>query len=146
MSVSRGDTAAGVPTAVRAGPVGVHKDQTILVAAKQKGWWVYIASGNIGTRNADETQKPVGSSRVCEGCGQRKLVDLNRRAGPPSGGPVCSIRSEARRKVVLPGSGPTNLHYRNLSGKTVRFVLEILSEIELDLEFAARPPIAFKFA
>ena len=31
----------------------------------------------------------------------------NERAGPPSGGPVRSIR----KNHVLPGSGPTDLHY-----------------------------------
>ena len=79
------------------------EDQTILVC------FVSVPGPDI-TRQ----QKPAsllhshhaGSSRKCEGCGQR-----SERAGPPSGGPVRSIR----KNIVLPwaGSGPTDLHYRD---------------------------------
>ena len=42
------------------------------------------------------------------------------RAGPPSGRPVCSIR----KNIVLPGSGPTDLHYGK-NGYVLAATLEV---------------------
>ena len=65
----------------------------------------------IGTRNAESLSARAGSVRdVDNGNGGSE------RAGPPSGGQVRSIR----KNIVLPGSGPTDLHY----GKKVTFHCE----------------------
>ena len=67
-------TAEAPPDAAwRSEAVGVIEDQTILVAVQKAGEF-FDAPGDIGTslRNADEARAPVGSSRECEGCGQRK--------------------------------------------------------------------------
>ena len=67
MSVSRGD--APDPAEVGAGgrPRGSDDPGGCAKAAGFLQRLVYI-----GTRNAEETREPVGSSRECEGCGQRK--------------------------------------------------------------------------
>ena len=51
--------------------VGVHEDQTMLAATQKAGGFLQRLV-YIGTGNAEETREPAGSSRECEGCGQRK--------------------------------------------------------------------------
>ena len=99
VSVSRGDAPDG-----RSARVGVPEDQTILVAAQRlqgfrSGWYI----SEPGTlRKHESLSARAGSVRdVDNGNGGSE------RAGPPSGGPVRSIR----KNIVLPGSGPTDLHY-----------------------------------
>ena len=91
VSVSRGDAPDR-----RSARVGVHEDQTILVAAQRlqgfrSGWYI----SEPGTLKKHESLSArAGSVRdVDNGNGGSK------RAGPPSGGPVRSIR----KNIVLPG-------------------------------------------
>ena len=74
----------------------VHEDQAILVAVQRLECF-FMRLVYIGTRKADETREPVGSSdgsvrEVDNGNGGSDL------AGPPSGGLVRSIR----KNIVLP--------------------------------------------
>ena len=99
VSVSRGDASDR-----RSARVGVHADQTTLVAAQRlqsfrSGWYI----SEPGTlKKHDSLSARAGSVRdVDNGNGGSK------RAGPPSGGPVRSIW----KNIVLPGFGPTDLHY-----------------------------------
>jgi hypothetical protein len=62
-------------------------------------------AGPIKGRRLRTRDARLGPSRESEGCGQR--TGRIERAGPPPGGPVRSIR----KNNVLPGSGPTDLHY-----------------------------------
>ncbi len=62
-------------------------------------------AGLIKGRRLRTRDARLGPSRESEGCGQ--LTGRIERAGPPPGGPVRSIR----KNNVLPGSGPTDLHY-----------------------------------
>ena len=76
VSVSRGD--ASDRRLVGSARVGVHRHVTRI----RRSWWLrkrlevfcscwyYVVY--IGTRNAEETREPVGSSRECGGCAQRK--------------------------------------------------------------------------
>ena len=68
----------------------------------------------IGCRGAPNIKGPArhkhrlpvpGQAGNVWGCGQG--TERRERAGPPPGGPVRSIR----KNNVLPGSGPTDLHY-----------------------------------
>ena len=58
MSESRRDASDQRPARV-----GVHEDQTILVAAQKAGGFCH-APGNIGTRNADEKKDESLSARA----------------------------------------------------------------------------------
>ena len=64
VSVSRGDASDRRPARV-----GVHKDQTILVAAQEAGGFSMrtVISGPGTLMNQESL-----SGRECEGCGQRK--------------------------------------------------------------------------
>ena len=99
MSVSRGDAPDQ-----RSARVGVHEDQTILVAAQRlqgfrSGW--YISEPGTLKKHESLSARAWSVRDVDNGNGGSE------RAGPPSGGPVRSIR----KNIVLPGSGPTDLHY-----------------------------------
>ena len=98
--VSRGDAPDR-----RSARVGVHEDQTILVAAPQRlqgfrsGWYIsepgtLMKLESLSARAGTVNDVDNGNSG-------------SERAGPPSGGPVRSIW----KNIVLPGSCPTDLHY-----------------------------------
>ena len=98
MSVSRG-VAAAVP--VRA---GVHEGKVIL-AWKRKRLGLRVSDRFcLKPERWSETQ-PVGSTR--ERKGRKDRTGRNDRTGPPLGGPVRSIRKNS----VLPGYGPSDLHF-----------------------------------
>ena len=82
----------------------IHEDRDSIPRDRAKGCSRSGAQAYKGGVGATRDARP-GSSRECGGCGQR--TGRIERAGPPPGGPVRSIR----KNNVLPGSGPTDLHY-----------------------------------
>ena len=114
MSVSRGDAPDQ-----RSARVGVHEDQTILVAAQRlqgfrSGWYI----SEPGTLKKHESLSArAGSVRdVDNGNGGSE------RAGPPSGGPVRSIR----KNIVLPAEFPVPVLRTSTTGRTVTFTEQML--------------------
>ena len=102
MSVSRGD--APDRRSVR---VGVHEDQTILASQKAAG----VLQRLVCIRSDSEPGTLKKHESLSALAGSVREVDSgnsgSERAGLPSGGLVRSIR----KNIVLPGSGPTDLHY-----------------------------------